>query len=522
MRITRFTSSTWRDRTAAIARLVTSLSMVGLVAACNEAPVSPAHDLVEGLRPTSALWTGDPVYRPGSTEFRSCEALGYLGGVKIDKSAITVGSPQTAGPVTFTFSTLKTLASWTSTLPIDAVVMKAGDGALIFNYAGGATSGGGEYTPNNRSGNQADISHVMFCWYGRFGATIEGAGLYTRDYDWAIAKAASAPASIPKGTPLLVDYTVTMTRGWTDRDFMIDGSVTVINSGYGATGVVTGVDADIGGLAADIDCGGITFPKTMVDGESFTCDYSLIVPDATSRLETWTVSVDESGPWRSTTFTDQVVFGEPTTLIDDLVTIFDTRVPAGLGTLTAPGTVNYSVTYGPYDACVPVLIENIASFMTDDNEETGADTAAVTVGVTGCSTDVGAELGTAFAYSGTPSTSFSALGLATRWGWTINFGGPATKTYDVYVGAGQNDLSKGTKVGTVTITYTGSTVTATYALLPGYSILEQHLYAGSTQAPMRVSGKKTVPTVAPGQYTVNVSGGSIWVIAHSVIGYTQP
>jgi hypothetical protein len=297
--------------------------------------------------------------------------------------------------------------------------------------------------------------------------------------------------------------------------------VTVLNSGYGATGVVLGVDADIGGLAADIDCGSITFPKTMADGESFTCDYSLIVPDATSRLETWTVTVDESSGWRSTSFEDLVVFGEPTTFLDDVVTLFDTRVPAGLGTLTAPGEVLYSVTYGPYTACVPVLIDNIASFVTDDNEETGADTASVTVDVTGCSSG-GDAIGTAFAYSGNPATAFSALGLATRWGWTINFGGPGTRTYDVYVGAGQNDLSKGTLVGTVTITYTGSTVTATYNLLPGYSILEEHLYAGSTQAPMRVSGKKTVPTVAPGQYTVNVSGGSIWVIAHSVIGYTQP
>ncbi|MEN9791508.1 MAG: hypothetical protein RLZZ63_1166, partial [Gemmatimonadota bacterium] len=298
--------------------------------------------------------------------------------------------------------------------------------------------------------------------------------------------------------------------------------VTVLNSGYGATGVVLGVDADIGGLAADIDCGSITFPKTMADGESFTCDYSLIVPDATSRLETWTVTVDESTGWRSTSFEDLVVFGEPTTFIDDVVTLFDTRVPAGLGTLTEPGQVLYSVTYGPYTACVPVLIDNVASFVTDDNEETGADTASVTVDVTGCSPDVGTAIGTAFAYSGTQSTAFNALGLATRWGWTINFGTPGAKTYDVYVGAGQNDLSKGTLVGTVTITYTGSAVNAVYNLLPGYSVLEQHLYAGSLMAPQVVNGKKTSYTVAPGRYTVNVSGGSIWVIAHSVIGYTQP
>ena len=516
MRTTRFTTSTWRDSATALTRWIAAVGLLGTLAACNEAPISPLTDLADELSPTTALWTGDPVFRSGNP---TCTGLGYLGGYKVDSPAI--GSPVTIGPITFTFTDTKNLGSWSSTIPIDAIIMKAGNGALIFSYAGGASSGGGEYTPTNSGGVQAAISHIELCYYGRFGASIEGAGLYTRDFDWAIAKAASAPASIATGSPLLVDYTVTTTRDSTDRDFMIDGSVTVLNSGYGVSGVVLGVDADIGGLAADIDCGSITFPKTMADGESFTCDYSLIVPDATSRLETWTVTVDETGGWRSTSFEDLVVFGEPTTLIDDVVTLFDTRVPAGLGTFTAPGEVLYSVTYGPYTACVPVLIENIASFVTDDNEETGADTASVTVDVTGCSSG-GDAIGTAFAYSGNPATAFSALGLATRWGWTINFGGPGSHTYDVYVGAGQNDLSKGTLVGTVTITYTGSTVTATYNLLPGYSILEEHLYAGSTQAPMRVSGKKTVPTVAPGQYTVNVSGGSIWVIAHSVIGYTQP
>jgi hypothetical protein len=399
--------------------------------------------------------------------------------------------------------------------------MKAGNGALIFSYAGGATAGGGEYTPTNTGGQQANISHVEFCYYGRFSATIEGAGLYTRDYDWDIMKSADAPTSVAKGSPLVVDYTVAMTRDWTDRDFMIDGSVIVSNTGYGAPGVVLGVDADIGGLPAEITCTGITFPKTMADGESFRCDYSLSVPDASPRLETWTVTVDESTGWRSTTFLDPVSFGDPTTFVDDVVTIFDTRVPAGLGTMTAPGSVQYSVTYGPYDACTTVEIDNIASFVTDDNSETGSSSASVTVDVTGCSNDA-EVIGTGFAYSGNPATSFSALGIATRWGWTIDFGGPSSKTYDVYVGAGRNVLANGTKVGTVTITYTGSAVTAVYNLLPNYSVEEQHLYAGSTQAPMRMTGKKLVATVAPGQYTVNVSGGNIWVIAHSVIGYTQP
>lgn len=520
MRSIRLTSSLsfLRSTSRLNAHVPIFLGLVGLLAACSETPVSPAGNHVERLHPTSEIWSGTPVYEAGNP---TCNELGFLSGVKGEN--LTIGTPVTVGPVTYTLANDSTIASWTSSVPVDGVFMKAANGGLLFTYVGGATTGGGEYTPTNtQNGKKYKLSHVLFCYYGRFSATIEGAGLYTRDYDWGIAKAASAPTSIAKGSSLLVDYTVTMSRSYTDRNFLIEGSVIVFNIGYGATGVVLGVDADIGGYPAVISCPGITFPKTMADGESFACDYSLSVPDGSPLLETWTVTVDESSGWRSTTFTDPVVFGDPTSFVDDVVTLFDTRVPGGLGMLTAPGSVQYSVTYGPYSACVPIQLDNVASYLTDDTGETGADTASVIVDVTGCSADV-ETIGTAFAFSGDPGTSFSALGIATRWGWTINFGGPGTKTYDVYVGAGRNILSNGTKVGTVTITYTGSNVTVTYNLLPNYSIEEQHLYAGASPAPMRANGKKApVPTVAPGQYAVNVSGGSIWVIAHSVIGYAQP
>jgi hypothetical protein len=399
--------------------------------------------------------------------------------------------------------------------------MKAGPGALIFSYTGGATSGGGGYTPNNSAGIQAAISHIEFCRYGRFTVGVTDPTSYTRDYDWTIDKQARAPMSVGIGSPLLVAYTVSMARDSVDFDFAITGTISVSNTGHGTSGIVQGVSVEAAGVMGDVMCDGFTFPTTLADGSSFICDYTIRVPDASTRIVTATVTVDESDPWRSSSATVTAVFGEPTLLIDDVVTIFDTRVPSGLGTLTAPGTIVYSVTYGPYTACVPVQIDNIASFVTDDNGEVGADAASVTVDVTECSDD-DSVVGTAFAFSGDQTTSFSALGLASRWGWTINFGGSGAKTYDVYVGAGRNDLSKGTPVGTVTITYTGSAVNAVYNLLPGYSVLEQHLYAGSLMAPQVINGKRTSYTVAPGRYTVNVAGGNIWVIAHSVIGYIQP
>jgi len=516
MHIIRSLLSTTQGPFAFTIRLASSLGIVSLLAACADIPLSPSTDVRSPMSSSSSTSSGDVVFLAGNP---SCASLGYLGGIKVESPVSE--SSVTSGPVTFTFESPTMIESWESTIPIDAVIMKAGNGALIFSHAGGANSGSGEFTPTTDGGQQLDIGHVAFCYYGRFAASIEGDGLYTREYAWDIAKTASAPATVTRGSSLVVDYVVTTSRSWTDHDFIVEGSALVSNSGYGASGVVQGVSVDISGSSAEVTCNTVTFPKTLADGESFACDYSLSVPDANARLETWTVSVDEAGGWRTKTFLDPVTFGDPTSLVDDVVTLFDTRVPDGLGTFTAPGSVPYSVTYGPYDVCTPVEIDNMASFISNTNEKIGASSASVTVDITGCLTDEDIS-GAAFAYSGDPATSFSALGISARWGWTIDFGAPSSKTYDVYVGAGRNELSKGANVGTVTITYTGSTVTASYNLLSGYSVAEQHLYAGSTMAPTLESGKKTITTVAPGQYSVSVSGGHVWVIAYSVIGYTQP
>ncbi|MCE4566297.1 T9SS type A sorting domain-containing protein [Maribellus sp. CM-23] len=124
-----------------------------------------------------------------------------------------------------------------------------------------------------------------------------------------------------------------------------------------------------------------------------------------------------------------------------------------------------------------------------------------------------------------------------RWGWTnrVKVGQDSVYTLDVYAGAGQCDLSKGTWVGTVTLTFSGSTMNVLYDLEEGYVISEAHIYAGTNMYPTWRNGKhKGEYTVAPGQYTVvweneppatgldvqltGVSNGDyIFVIVHSVV-----
>lgn len=120
-----------------------------------------------------------------------------------------------------------------------------------------------------------------------------------------------------------------------------------------------------------------------------------------------------------------------------------------------------------------------------------------------------------------------------RWGWTTGPLGTGSYTLDVWAAAGQCGFNKGTKVGTVDVDYDGSKVLVTYNMMSGFTMDEVHFYVGDTMFPMVTRGKKTVPTVAPGQFTYKkdldgasshsftideLSGdGDIYIIAHAVV-----
>lgn len=143
------------------------------------------------------------------------------------------------------------------------------------------------------------------------------------------------------------------------------------------------------------------------------------------------------------------------------------------------------------------------------------------------------KLGTGFAKGGYVFTTDSksnperlpSLRLTkNRWGWAINVSTMGSTTYDIWVGAGLNNTSKGQKVGTVTVTYAAGEVTVTYNIANGYAIEEAHVYVGDFKP----------TTIAPGQYghtayfnpfagtytyTTNVTdtnSDGVWIIAHCV------
>lgn len=406
--------------------------------------------------------------------------LGYLDGVKLDGGTLVTAVATTIqvpglGTITYTTNGTTTgLVSWSSTFPIDAVVMKGSRGAIEYQYANGATSGtssgtGDFATPNTPNGRPAEISHINFCWYGRFGdertpppdeigffPDVTGSATYTRDYQWAIAKTAAAPASITTGNTVTIDYTVTMTRSTQgESKFGIDGAVTVTNpAGYGTSGTVDGVLVGIPGASVTVSCPSTTFPTTLASGASLTCTYTATgLTDKADRVVTATAQA--SGLWRPTTATTLVTFGDPTELTDELATVTDDLKELGddgvvTGDLTFTSrTIEYALTSDPITACGPYTVTNTASFTTETAEETGSDAVTTETRVTGCTLEATVDGAASFArdYDWTIDKTITTAGTET----SVATGGTASVGYKVTMTPTLQDGGY-TIAGTVTVT----------------------------------------------------------------------
>ena len=83
--------------------------------------------------------------------------------------------------------------------------------------------------------------------------------------------------------------------------------------------------------------------------------------------------------------------------------------------------------------------------------------------------------------------------ISNKWGWFLSVNSYGTHTFDIYYGAGQNNLTAGTLIGTLEVEYTPEDVTITFVLTE--PLLEEiQVYVGYTYP----------TTSAPGQYDYKV------------------
>ena len=248
------------------------------------------------------------------------------------------------------------------------------------------------------TGQSASASVTVTCH--ELTVTKDATTSFDRDWDWTIDKSADQTSLLLADGQLFgVNYQVTVNATKSDSGHSVSGNITVANPAP-IDALLNSVSDVVSGVGpATVDCG-VTFPYTLAAGGTLNCTYSLALPDASSRTNTATATLQNHAdgvPSGTTDFSGSaaVTFGSPSSETDECIDVTDTNV-GNLGTVCsgeAPKTFNYVLTFGKHpDAdvqleCGDNTHENTASFLTNDNGETGNDSWTVNASVacaTGC------------------------------------------------------------------------------------------------------------------------------------------
>ena len=350
---------------------------------------------------------------------------------------------------------------------------------------------------------------------------------YVRTHDWDIAKSVDTKNGyeldeIPK-IWLYVDGSGDETATWTvdvsyegyeDSDHNVSGIVTIENTGT-LDAVITHIEDLLAGTPVTL-VDGPALPYTLAVGETITYTYN--EDGYVEGLNEVTVTTQ-----RDEYFADaEIVWGDPDEEINETVTIKDISDLFGeveLGTATAPNgaqfTYDQAFAWADYgqDDCGSYTYDNMAKIVETDQYAEARLKVNVQCYVY--------KYDTAYAKG---DSAICFIPYFRNWGWT-NPIMPGTYEMDLWAGAGQCNTSKGTLVGSVTIVYgADGYVTATYNVAFPYVIKETHFYAGYDMFPQQQRGRRTVDTVAPGQYynAGPFDGSQIHVIAQAVVGIGMP
>jgi len=430
---------------------------------------------------TATATTITPVFTAGNP---TCTELGYAAGFKPT-------SPSESNPVgvhtlpdgvnTVTISIDGNGVDWTSTLGMDAVIVKGGPDANVYQYDPPAESFGdtdlvAPTNPNN--GQPFGLSHLVFCYDYEVQVSKTAATTFVRDWDWTIDKTCDQTAlTLSTGQSFDVNCTVSVNAASTDGDWAVSGTITVFNPDPNNTATLTSITDQISGLAAPaaVDCGaGFSLPYALASGATLNCTYSSALPDSTARTNTATVTT--SGVVEGGSGQAAVVFGAPTTQTDECITVDDDKY-GSLGTACAdevlPKVFNYTQTVGPYETCGNRTFVNTASFVTNDTQTTGQDSWTVNVTVpclVGCTLTQGywkthSQFGPApfdsawnnLAPSGATSPFFLSGQSWYQVFWTAPKGNPYYVLAHQYMAARLNILNGASSTATVNSTLASAT-----------------------------------------------------------------
>ena len=145
------------------------------------------------------------------------------------------------------------------------------------------------------------------------------------------------------------EYTIDITKtGFIDNDWAVNGTITIFNPHPTETAIIESVTDGISGFVGtvDVDCD-VTFPHELDPGETLECTYGagpIDSPDDNPFGDLNTATVVTSGPVGGGEAQDDVIFGAPTTVVNDTINVDDTFA-GHLGTFSDSGSVSYTRTF---------------------------------------------------------------------------------------------------------------------------------------------------------------------------------
>lgn len=369
---------------------------------------------------------------------------------------------------------------------------------------------------------------------------------FTREHEWKIDKTVTTENEhLLDGVPKIwlyadgsgdekatwnvdVDY-----DGYTDSDWNVSGVITIKNTGDLPATVTSVLDklqtldrsttpVTVESYEPDLTCPEL--PQDLAVGAELTCTYSQDLPSGLPGVNIAGTfgyfDGDMTDKFNEATGPVRFAFGEPTTETNETVNVKDVSGLFGekdLGSVTAPNgdTFSYDKTFSWEDygqeQCGSHQYVNTATIV-----ETGqSDDASLKVNVQCYEFESAWAMGTG---EGVTAQAFSDFGFS-NWGWTNLIGQPYSGEWPLYAGAAQSDPSKGTLVGTFSVSYNGG-FSYDFDIDPGYLVDDEAVYAGADPFPKLRKGGYTT---APGQYTVmEPLSGDIYVIAHANVGIPDP
>lgn len=256
-----------------------------------------------------------------------------------------------------------------STIALDAVIMKAANGANVYIYDPEVFADEGILsTANPKNGKRYGLSHVSFCYDYNLDVEKTAETTYDREYQWGIQKSVSPEAhSLFFGDSAAMTYTVAVTEeGYVDSGWAVSGSISMSNS-TPFTATVTNVVDSLEGDNIVVSCPE-SLPVNLASGEAMVCAYAIDLPDGADRVNTAMVAT--TGRVAGGEASADVHFGEPANEINASVTVTDTNV-SDTWTFTEAGSATYVGGVACSSGQTEYVVSNTATIV-----ETGASDSA--------------------------------------------------------------------------------------------------------------------------------------------------